>query len=337
MALPLLLLLLLALTLLAHGTLLLARREYQASRAFLHAVRSAEAARSAIPAGLRALEAQPGLAPGDSPLSLLEEALPDGLGRQATLQWLSREFFFLQAQGTSAGWPGVRRIGAVGWRLDPLTRLAEFRGGVETGGGVVSFGSEGISGRNLLDLPSGWGEGSCDPYRARMDSVFSVGAFPAVALLPEPAPADFGPRIPGLGLLRDGRLLERLNGEWMGEAEWNGGKNGEGCPGSGLPRVRVTEGSLTVDQGAWCGLLVASGDLILEGDGRFQGVILVGGRLEVGGSWEVQGMARVAGSVQVAQGALLEISACPVMRVLEGVEQLRAPFLLPTASHLSPF
>ena len=52
-ALPLLLLLLLALTLLAHGTLILAQLELKASTAFLHVTRADQVARSALLVGLQ--------------------------------------------------------------------------------------------------------------------------------------------------------------------------------------------------------------------------------------------------------------------------------------------
>ncbi|MFO8174885.1 MAG: hypothetical protein R6T96_11420, partial [Longimicrobiales bacterium] len=85
-------------------------------------------------------------------------------------------------------------------------------------------------------------------------------------------------------------------------------------------------------EGLWCGLLVVEEDLTLQGAGLFQGLLLVGGTLNVGGGWRIQGMARVGGAAHVSGSARLEISACPVMRVLGEIPILRKPFLLPAGS-----
>lgn len=324
-ALPFLLLLLVALTLLAHGTVLLARREYQASMAFLHATRAREAARSALAAGLARAE-DPGVRAEADPITeLVDEDLPDGLSRRTTLRWLSREFFFLEGEGRSRGWPGVHRVGGVGWQLDPLTRMRAFHGGVEVGGGVVTPPGGAISADRMLERPESWQEGACLPYAAILDSLPFLPLLPALAPLPpprEPDPGEYG-LLPGLGLL-GGRALMEL-GEGSGGWEGPGGQVAPGCTGSGEPSLWIHEGSARLEEGGWCGLLVVAGDLILEGDGLFQGLLLVAGDVLIRGGWTVQGMGRIGGALQVDSQSGWEVMACPALRVLTGIPTLRVP------------
>ena len=337
LALPLLLLLLLALTLLAHGTLLLAQREFMASKAFLHATRATQAARSALVASLdpRLSVGGPGVL-GES-TSLVGEWLDDGLWRGASIRWLGRELFFLEGEGRSRGWAGIRRVGAVGWVMDPLSRIAAFQGGVEVGGGFQRLGESRTSVDGFLGLPRGWEEADCSPYEAALDSLFPSGTI----LLFSPLPAGGGEadpaEPPGLGFLK-GDHLRVLGGreEGMGSEVAPLG-SGLGCPGSEEPAFFGTEDSLELGSGWSCGLLVVGGDLVLDGDGLFQGVALVRGDLHLGGSWTFQGMARVGGAVILEDHASLEISGCSALRALSGVDALREPSLLPGASGISSF
>lgn len=338
-ALPLLLFLLLSMTLLAHGVLLLARMEQQASHAFLHATRSDLVARSALDAGLAGLGSVIGGSPADTSVLLLEEWLQDGLGRKAMVRWLTRELFLLEGQGRSRGWPGERRVGAAGWRLDPVTRLKSFRGGVEAKEEISTSGSGVISSEGFLDTPEGWEESDCESYAGVLDSLYSSGPVPATAPLSGNAGEGEGDgtELPGLGLLWGSRLLD-LGGTGSSEEPVPpGGMGGEGCPGSGDSLFQVQGGGLELGEGRWCGLLVVEEDLTLRGDGLFQGLLLVGGTLNVEGGWRIQGMARVGGAVHISGLARLEISACPVMRVLEETPILRKPFLLPTGSRPALF
>ena len=336
LALPLLLFLLLALTLLAHGTLLLAQRDYRASKAFLHANRSREAARSALQAGLERMTPEDSVLPPGSVVPLLNDRLPEELERKADIRWLSRESFFLQGEGRSKGWAGVRRVGALGWRMDPASRLGAFRGGVEVGEGVFFSDSGTLFGGDPLALPMGWDPEGCAEYVPVLDSLFLGREFPPTSFLQERS-GESAEGTPGLGLLGTGRLLERSDPESSASSAMVESAPGPGCPGGGEPLLRVVDDPLTLGGGRWCGVLVVSGDLTLRGEGLFQGLILTGGSLRIQGSWRVQGMARVRGSLHLAEMARMDVEACPVFRALAETRRLRTPFLLPGASNLPVF
>lgn len=337
LALPLLLFLLLALTLLAHGTLLLAQQEFMASKAFFHATRATLAARSALVASIdpRLSVGGPGVL-GES-ASLFGEWLDDGLWRGASIRWLGRELFFLEGEGRSRGWAGIRRAGAVGWVMDPLSRIAAFQGGVEVGGGFQQLGESRTSVDGFLGLPIGWEEADCAPYEAALDSLFPSGIIPLFSLLPDGGGDAATAELPGLGFLKGDHLLALSGREEGVGSEMASLVSGLGCPGSEEPAFLGTEGSLELGSGWSCGLLVVGGDLVLDGDGLFQGLALVGGDLHLGGSWTFQGMARVGGAVILEDHATLEISGCSALRALSGVDAIREPILLPGASGISSF
>lgn len=133
MALPLVLILLLALTTLGHGALVLSQREVQASAAFRDLARAEKAAE----VGLRLAQALP-LDPLEDRKPwvfqpLLNGELPDGLTYSATRRWIDEEFFVLEGRGGVKGWPGHRTVASVGWALHPGFRVSSFLTAVEVG------------------------------------------------------------------------------------------------------------------------------------------------------------------------------------------------------------
>ena len=105
-ALPLLLVLLLALTLLAHGALLLAQQELRASESYLHVVRSSLAAEGAIQRVAGGASMLPGPRRNGEVIPLFSGWIDDALWHEGVLRWLGPEFFFLEGGGRSRGWPG---------------------------------------------------------------------------------------------------------------------------------------------------------------------------------------------------------------------------------------
>ena len=340
MALPLMLLLLLALTALGHGALLLSMRELQATWAFRHAVRAGEAAGGGAWMALH----EGGLLPEDRtpwiPHVLLSGETSDGVIYGAELRWLDGEFFLLEGVGGSRGWVGERRAGWTGWSLQPKVRLGAFEAGVEVGAGYVLGGEARVESGAFLAPPDGWPEASCSGYREVFDSLFPWGGLPVLGGLPAAPPAAYGEgeSIPPLGLLSGQDLLERAG------AAVSSGSGAlpvdplRGCPGRGEPPVfEGTRSSLRLDQGRLCGILVVGGDLRLAGDVRIQGLVLVGGDLILEADAVLEGMARVGGVLRVQDSAVLRISACPVLRAMEEVGALADPVPLPGGSRISGF
>jgi len=125
-ALPLVLLLLLALTGLANGALVLSRRELQATWSQRHIARATQALEiarrlaSAVP--LDAVEAR---TPWEA-RPLVEGETPDGLVYAASRRWLDPEFYLLEVRGGSRGWEGMREAIWVGWSVHPSARARAF-------------------------------------------------------------------------------------------------------------------------------------------------------------------------------------------------------------------
>jgi hypothetical protein len=329
--LPLLLLLLLALTLLGHGILLLSRQELRASRAYLHAVRGDLAAVGGVSLGLETLPA-----PSDTRLAAItvplgSEWIDGGLWRGVTLRWLGPELFLLEGKGRSLGWPGTRRRGAVGWMLDPLTRLGALEGGVELGG-TLTLGPG-------TDQPSGWDPEACSPFGPSLASLYSLRSLSLTAPLVLPAPDSSGaaPGIPPLGLLTGSQLMDLADEAGLLTAGDASLTAGAGCPGSEQPGFMAVGGNLEIRDAGACGVFVVDGDLLIEGSGSFQGLALVAGNLRLLGGALFEGMARVTGSVTLEDSAILRISACPPARALSEASPLLKPLVLPGASRIPLF
>jgi hypothetical protein len=133
MALPLVLLLLLALTAFGHGVLLLSRQELKASWAFRDLIRAGQAAEIGLrlgwgtPVGAEDLR-RPGAA-----VPVISGETLGGLTYETSRRWLDTEFFLLESRGGLRGWGGEKNAGWIGWALDPGTRITSFLGAVEVG------------------------------------------------------------------------------------------------------------------------------------------------------------------------------------------------------------
>jgi hypothetical protein len=338
-ALPLVLVLLLALTLLGHGILLLSRWQLLASRAYLHAVRGDLAAAGAVTLGLASFPDPSDPRPQGIVIPLASGWTDGGLRRDVTLRWLGPELFLLEGQGRSRGWPGVRRRGAVGWMLDPVTRLGAQRGGVELGGSLILGPGTEASASDLTALPTGWDPADCLPFEPVLDSLYGVRTLPLTAPLSASgaAPSEDEVAIPRLGLLSGPELLARAGDAGFPSPGGAPLSPGFGCPGSDGRRLVKADGDLEIRDARVCGVLVVGGNLYLEGTGSFQGLALVAGDLHLGGGGLLEGMARVGGSVALEDSAILRISGCPAIRALSEASPLLKPLVLVGASRIPLF
>lgn len=338
-ALPLILVLLLALTLLGHGILLLSRQELQASRAYLHAVRADLAAVGGLRLGLKRLPDPSDPRETGIPIPLGSGWVEGGLWRGATLRWLGPELLLLEGEGRSRGWPGTRRRGAVGWALDPASRLGALNGGVELGGVLTLGPGTEASTSSLMDLPTGWDPGVCAAFGVVLDSLFLARSLPLTAHLSISDSAFGGeePEIPPLGLLSGSDLLARADEAGLLTPDDPSLSYGAGCPDSGEPPLLAVGGDLAIRDLAVCGVIIVAGNLFIEGTGRLQGLALVAGDLRLADGGLFEGMARVGGAVALEDSAILRISACPAMWALSEASPLLKPLVLPGASRIPLF
>jgi len=338
MALPLILLLLLALTALGHGALVLSTRELQATWAFRHAVRAGEAAEAGVWLAFQGGAELPEDREPWAVHSLVSGETSDGVTYGAELRWLGRELFLLEGMGGSRGWAGERRMGWVGWSLDTRSRLGAFGAGAETGRGTSLVGEARIESGPFGDPPEGWPGSSCAPYVEALDSLFPGGGLPALGVLRDPPSplAGEGDTIPSLGLLWGEKML-------AGAALATGTgpeppDSVQGCPDVGEAPVFVgTSGPLHLDRGRLCGLLVVGGDLRLSGRARFQGLVLVGGDLILEEEGAVEGMIRVGGRLLMGASALFRSTPCPVFRAMEELPVLWEPVPVPGGHRIKGF
>ncbi|HSR40529.1 MAG TPA: hypothetical protein VLL48_00115, partial [Longimicrobiales bacterium] len=176
------LLLLVALTLVAHGALYLARQELLVARISVRDVQ----ARIAAESGVRRIQRSwpPDL---DSLLVGAVRDLGGTVGPRASyrgrVRRLGEELFWVWARGEVTGWPGAREVARVLWRPDPARRLAGLAAAVETGApGAVAPGAS-VSGAAVTAPPPGW-DGICLPLDPRLAALYPLGSVPDLGVLP---------------------------------------------------------------------------------------------------------------------------------------------------------
>jgi hypothetical protein len=330
MALPMILFLLLALTVLAHGALMLSRQEQKASSAFVHTLRATRAAEAAARLGLTALVSPPASREAWKARPVVAGETEDGLQYHGVARWLDGEFFLLEGSGGSRGWEGEQRTGLVGWSLLPEARLGALGAGAEMGGHISLEGRGHMEMDSFFDPPGGWKETDCAPFQVVLDSLFPGGSIDVEGPLPDPEAAGevFPGSIPPLGLLSGSRLLELATSGPLPDPNPPLGEPVWGCPKDGEPMFLGSLGSMTLTRGRVCGLLVVGEDLRLSGDVRFQGLALVGGDLVVEDQAVFEGMARLGGGLRISSDGAFLGSGCPVLWALEGVPGLQDPFFI---------
>ena len=331
-ALPLVLLLLLALTGLAHGALLLATAKDVASRglgAWVEARVADEAARRRL---LRVLlgDTLPALSVGVPRLA--EPHAPGGPGPFHLVR-LGPELHLLASPRAA------RALSA----LDPAARLVASPAVVERGGRLVGGGVIDLSESRVVRA----GEASCAALLARTDSLLGRPWLPVPSRPLAGPDSASGP--PALGALVPDSLLARLAPVAPGTvtpgpgetcraddpANWGAPSDLLGPCGRRQAAVAVS-GDLTVVGGEGQGVLVVAGTLRLLEGARFHGLVVVGGDLLLDGGAGLEGAARVRGDVDVRSGARVVGRACPVLLGLAAAGPLRRPVVLPEPLPLDP-
>lgn len=136
-----------------------------------------------------------------------------------------------------------------------------------------------------------------------LEGCSSMGARPLVVTLSHDASspsATQGPGTPRVGLLGVSELLELAESELPEPAV---------LPGAAPAAVRRASAGTVILGGQGTGVLIAVGDLTLEGSTQFSGLLIVEGALTLLGSARVEGVVLAGGSVRISGDAA--IFGCP--------------------------
>jgi len=321
-------LVMLALTALAHGMLLSAGVELAASSA---GARQLE--RRAGSAGALALTvaAAPAGWMDSVPLWGARSVVTARLGRAdgvGTLRRLAREAWLAEASARLDGPGGSGRgapMGALMWIMDPVARVADLAGVLQVDTGAVVIADGPVDGVGFTRVEPPLTAEACARWAALIDSIVA----PFVPSVAWRAVAAGGPR---LGLLAFDSLLARVEVPVLGggspapvdrrgacefAAPWNWGDPDRPTgPCGGHLALRSAAGDLRVEGGVGQGILIVDGDVSFADGARFYGVVVARGALRLEGGAQLTGAALAPGGAVVPAGTSVRGSACWVTRVL---------------------
>jgi len=310
-------LVMLAVTALAHGLLTLSRFEYQAARAGEDHL----ASRLAAEAGVRLVlleevdSAGASTPPWTHAISLAGSI--GGADYSARLVRLSREMWLAEGTGSRGGIMPLRS-GLVAWRLDPVARVVSTAAAIlhEFGASVSIAGA--VDASSFLDAPAISPPGGCDEWSAALDSLLlarSVTTTRAVAagantllghLSMDSLMARVPQRVSGHGT--PGPVV--LNGICQTGVPWNWGDPGETAgPCAGHMVSLAADGDLVLEGGIGQGLVIVRGDLVLA-DTQFFGVLVVEGSVTISGGGRIEGVVHATDGVTVGVNAAVLGSGC---------------------------
>ncbi len=359
-AIPLILLVLLAVT--AFGQLLhyLARQELTvagAERDLLVARLAAEGGVRVVGSGGQALAAATRV--GDS--TVVERVHGPRVTYRVAAHRLTRELYLLAGEGRVDG-VSRARTGRLTWALDPGARLAALPAAVAAPAALVVADSARVAGDRVTDAPLAWSATECAPHQPLADSLFPNGLVTASAVWAPPAPTleparrrhlplDLDPPSLDLGVLslRDlAELADLTVGEPSGSARIH---LGSGCPatvaggwgtpldpagrcGVHLPLV-VVRGSLEVTGGEGQGVLVVNGGVSFSANATYAGLVLAAGAVRLADDARVAGWIRSGEQVVLEDRARVVASACAGLRALAHAA-LRSMRAVPAGSWIEP-
>jgi hypothetical protein len=316
-ALIIVVLLMMALTAIAHGLLLLARFEFLAARAGADQLGARLAAEAAV-STLLVSEASPGLASTalwrstDSTSGTLLDASFSG-----SIRRLSRELWMAEGWGMRGRVTPAEASRAL-WILDPVARVAASTAVLLHGEGTLAQHHGTVDGSRVNEIPTPEPPEGCQRMSEALDSLLPRGVLPPTGVQPMHAVATLGAldldsmrariqaRVEGVGTPEP----RQRAGVCLTEYVWNWGDPGRPSQPCGRHLVTIlAEGDLAVAGGVGQGLLVVIGDADLL-DTRFSGLLIVGGRLTLRGSATVLGLVRAARGASLEQGASIVGSTC---------------------------
>lgn len=357
-AIPAVLLVLLALTALAHGLLVLSRFELEVGRAARHRLRARLAAEGAV---RRALVEWKGA--GHEALALYASnagggALPPAVDYRYVVQRVEREIFVVEGVGVERTGSGNVQVARAVWSLDPAARAGGFSAALEHRGPLALGADASLSGSAVAVPPDEWDPATCSPLGPAIDSLFPTGALPASGLLPPPVPRPTGSpgfppdtsvaRLGPLGFSHLLSLADRMPSGGVTPVPDPVGPCRSGSPlnwgaptdpaapcHSFFPLIAV-DATLIMAGGEGQGVLVVRGDLELRGDAVFFGVVLVEGTLTLAGDSRIVGLTRAGGGAVLKDRARVDGSACVALRAFQEASSLRWGVPVPGRSWLVP-
>ena len=344
--LPVLLLLIVAVTLLGHGALVLAQAHLDVSivaRALLTARLSAEAGvvQAMVDSANWSREE-----PLWSPEAVHEGTLGPFGRFEVSVTAIDQELALWVGAGEHVAHAGTYRVGRLAWQLSPTRRLAAAEAVVMSGGTLSAAAAATVDGSDLKRPPFEWTEEDCAPLA---DSV--AWAVPSGRLEPWARLAvDFG-TFPPLGLLDWAVLADRsrnvppgviapLPTQFAGvcrievATNWGDPSRAGDCRDHFV--LVTTLGDLTLDGGGGQGVLAVDGSLRLEGASRFTGVVLVAGDLNLAQGARIDGLVRTGGSVSLSDSSRIVGSGCAVLAALGRLDALRRPVVIPGGAWVRP-
>ncbi len=311
-AVPILLLLLLALTGMAHAAFLLSLEELRAGRsalALLQVRAEAEAALESAAGILAVVRRENGRM--EEPGFLEVSVRNQGLEASVEVIPLSSEFTLLQAEAQGQGEGPRNRLGRVHWHLDPRMELRRSRAGVEYGGTLS------IQGAGHLEAGAGGcPEGPALPTQRRR----------ATHELPPVAPFPF------LGILSLNEATQIFSGVPAGSRTGAAGSLGSGSTAFSFPAADAADPDFLILSHHWAGVLAVSGSLRIQGAARVSGLLLVEGDLILRESAEVEGVIRVGGDVRVMDEGRIVAEPCRLLDLFEDAQGLLDPIPAPGGS-----
>ncbi|MFV2005815.1 MAG: hypothetical protein ACC667_00120 [Longimicrobiales bacterium] len=344
--LPTLLLLIVAVTLLGHGALVLARAQLDVSiisRALLIARLSAEGGLvQAMADSANWLPEKPPWRP-----QAVQEGALGTFGRfQVTVTAIDPELELWIGRGEHAAQAGTYLVGRLAWRLAPARRLAAAEAVVMSAGPLSTAVGATVSGADLNRRPLGWTEEDCAPFDEEV-----TWAVPAGRLEPWAALAVDSGAVPPLGLMDWSVLADRSRNMPSGvitprpvefaamcrvelAANWGDPTRMGSCRHHYV--LVTTADDLTLAGGGGQGVLVVDGSLFLEGVSRFAGVVLVSGDLNLAQGARIDGLVRAGGSVSLSDSSRIVGSGCAVLAALGRIDALRRPVAIPDGAWVGP-
>jgi len=349
------LLILLAVTGVAHSLLVMTRSEFFASRARWDRLTRRLAAEMGLKVASRTLTGTDSLSWGEWVPSG-SAAVPPRARYETRVVRLSREVFLILAEGSLETEPGRDRQVGIFWAMDPVARYADAWAILESGRLAQVDAGGAVDPTRLRDTPAPWPETSCSRFSPDLDTLFHSG-LPRQGELHEDPRAGIRetmgsggrePLLPSLGLLGHDALIKgsdlHVSGSVSPGPVQRLGRCATSSPSNwGAPLdaahpcaeykpVVTSEGSLVVNGGRGQGILLITGDATFRSAAHFYGLVLVAGDLEMTGESVIEGLVRVRGSVFLGARSRIVGSACAAMSALDAAERLRELVPIPQSA-----
>ncbi len=242
---------------------------------------------------------------------------------------LSEEFHLFIGEGEMGGAVPMREARLVWW-IDPEARVAAHRAVVEANS--VSLAA---SARLLSDstLATRQGMPPCD----HLPLLAQAFAGPVVPVSGNPpGPPEWGAGTDGaeFGDIRLGWYGGPMLGELADLDLSGGGPAPPGCPTCWAGLVFGNGPVRLAGDGA--GVLIVIGDVTLGPDSSWTGLVLASGNVVIERAARVVGLVRGGGEVSVADGAVVDGSACAALQALKAATRLARPLPLRERSWVGP-